>query len=83
MSNIVDAFSPVHAMPVNVTKKGFDLLLAFCQQPKGCGFVSVELPSDIEDMPEASLIFFNKHFPDLLEQAIEEECEFLIFSVEG
>jgi hypothetical protein len=81
MSLIKDIFAPAKFLPVHVSHDGMELLEISLDTEKNDDTLFIEIGANVESTPEHIKKLLQKSFPNLLEQAIEEECEYISFYI--
>jgi len=80
MSLIIDMFNPCNLLPVQVTAEGFEIAKThFKSAPSNDNYIILELSDDRESMPELEALALDKYFPNLLDNAIDDEIEHIQF----
>ena len=80
MTLIKDIFSPKSFMPVHVTHDGMELLEAVTDSSRVGGALFLEIGVRAST-PYTIQVLLDDHFPDLLDIAIEEDCEYISFYI--
>ena len=81
MSFIKDTFSPKSFLPVHISFDGMELLEIKLGETKRNDVIFVEIGDDKASTPVRTLNILEELFPDLLDQAIEENCEYISFYI--
>jgi UDP-N-acetylglucosamine 2-epimerase len=81
MSFIVDTFSAHKFLPVHVTHDGMELIETTLQVSKINNTIFVEIGEDKASTPAKIVSLLDDISPELLEQAIEEDCEYISFYI--
>lgn len=81
MSLIKDTYTPKQHLPVHVSYDGMQLLETTLKTEKSNDTLFVEIGDDVTSTPENIRSLLQAFFPNLLEQAIEDQCEFIQFYV--
>jgi hypothetical protein len=80
MSLIKDIFTPKPFLPVQITPKAMEMLEASLETTKANNTLFIEIGDDRESTGSVAIIL-DKYFPDLLNNAIEEKCEYISFYI--
>ncbi len=81
MSLIKDTFQVAKFLPVHVTHDGMELIETTLQVTKVNDTIFVEIGEDRASTPPNIVSLFDESFPELLDQAIEEDCEYISFYI--
>lgn len=82
MKNLVkDTFTAKKFLPVHLTNDGMELVEASLQKQKDDDVLFVEIGEGIEDTPPKTRALLQELLPGLLEEAIEEQCEYIQFCI--
>lgn len=78
---ILDTYTPAKHLPAHVTHDGMELLEANLSKCHDNGSLFVEIGNDLESTGLDLSNFLNANFLGVLDQAIEEECEYIHFYI--
>ena len=81
MSLIKDIFQPAKFLPVYVTHDGMELIENTLQVTKINDQIFVEIGEDKASTPANIVSLFDEFFPELFDQAIEDDCEYISFYI--
>ena len=81
MTLIKDTFTAKKHLPVHVTHDGMELLETTLAAVKTNGTLFVEIGDDVASTPDNLRTLLQESFPNILEAAIEEECEYIQFYI--
>lgn len=79
MSLIIETYSTKLFLPVHTTSDGMELLTSFTQVAGNPEAIYIDIGSDRESTDDDIVVFLDTHFPDLLNQALELDCEIISF----
>jgi len=81
MLRVLDTFSPAKFLPVQISEDSLEIIeMEFCKKNNN-GSIYLEIGDSIEECPTAMIEFFEENSDGLLEEAIENECEYIKFFV--
>lgn len=81
MHLVNDVFNPAKHLPVHVTRDGMELLELSLGIQKTGENLFVEIGVDEASTGEELYNFLNGNFPEVLEEALREECEQIQFYI--
>lgn len=81
MTLIKDTFTPKKHLPVHVSHDGMELLETSLSKEKSIDTLFIEIGDDADSTPNNVRQLLQESFPNILETAIEEECEYIQFYV--
>ena len=81
MTLIADIFTAKKHLPVHVTHDGMELLETTLATEKTNDTLFVEIGDDVASTPDNVKTLFQESFPNILEEAVEEECEYIQFYI--
>lgn len=81
MSHVIETFTPAKFLPVHITHDGMELLETDLETQKTNDTLFVEIGDDVDSTPAHIIELLLTHFSGVLEQAIEEECEYISFYI--
>lgn len=81
MTLIIDAFTAKKHLPVHVSRDGMELLDTKFNTGDASSELFIEIGDDIASTPNDVKTTLQAYFPNVLEQAIEEGCEYVQFYI--
>ena len=81
MSYIDDIFTPKLFLPVQLTRDGMELLETTTGVNRTKDTLFIEIGDDRASTASSTTSLLDEHFPDLLDQAIEDNCEYISFTI--
>jgi len=81
MSHVIDTFTPAKFLPVHITHDGMEQLETELETQKNNDTLFVEIGEDIDSTPAHIIEVLQSSFSGILEQAIEEDCEYISFYI--
>ena len=75
MSLIVDTFQAAKFLPIHVTHDGIELIETALEVTRVNDTIFVESGEDKASTPQQVIDLLSEYFPEILEQAIEEDCD--------
>jgi hypothetical protein len=80
-SFIIDTYQPVKHLPVHITHDGMELIENSIGVTKNNDSIFIEIGDSKHSTPKNIADFLDNYFPSLIEAAIEDNCEHILFYI--
>jgi hypothetical protein len=79
MSLIIETYPSKLFLPVHTTSDGMELLASFTRTAGNPEAIYIDIGSDRESTDSSVVQFLDDYFPELLDQAMNLDCEIISF----